>query len=201
MVLLATNCIPVVVNHLLMAFYAVRTPHNCRVPDDFIGNKSSLLPPGESKFGFAQCEMYVDSDNHSLGTTPCIHGYEFHFQDDKEWNIVAEVGCLFEFCGKSNHINSAPMFYYNAEYCSKVYRTLPYKKMSKFRSLRKLRERKLRLRQKKKKRPAPRRARCGGEISPQPLGFALQFFTSVPNFLVRNYSGDWCATAPSSPPW
>jgi len=31
MVLLAANCIPVVVNHLLMAFYAVRTPHNCRV--------------------------------------------------------------------------------------------------------------------------------------------------------------------------
>ena len=91
MVLLATNCIPVVVNHLLMAFYAVRTPHNCRVPDDFIGNKSSLLPPGESKFGFAQCEMYVDADNHSLGTTACIHGYEFHFEDDKEWNIVAEV--------------------------------------------------------------------------------------------------------------
>lgn len=31
MILLATNCIPVVVNHLLMAFYAVKTPHNCRV--------------------------------------------------------------------------------------------------------------------------------------------------------------------------
>ena len=91
MVLLATNCIPVVVNHLLMAFYAVRTPHNCRVPDDFIGNKSSLLPPGDSKLGFAPCEMYVDADNHSLGTTACIHGYEFHFEDDKEWNIVAEV--------------------------------------------------------------------------------------------------------------
>ena len=31
MILLASNCIPVVVNHLLMAFYAVSTPHNCRV--------------------------------------------------------------------------------------------------------------------------------------------------------------------------
>ena len=31
MVLLASNCIPVVVNHLLMAFYAVPAPHNCRV--------------------------------------------------------------------------------------------------------------------------------------------------------------------------
>ena len=31
MVLLAANCIPVVVNHLLMTFYAVKTPHNCRV--------------------------------------------------------------------------------------------------------------------------------------------------------------------------
>ena len=94
MVLLATNCIPVVVNHLLMAFYAVHTPHNCRVPDDFIGNKSSLLPPGNSATGYAQCEMYLDADNHSLGTTACIHGYEFHFQDDREWNIVAEVRCL-----------------------------------------------------------------------------------------------------------
>ena len=31
MVLLAANCIPVVVNHLLMAFYAVKTPFNCKV--------------------------------------------------------------------------------------------------------------------------------------------------------------------------
>ena len=31
MILLASNCIPVVVNHLLMAFYAVPAPHNCRV--------------------------------------------------------------------------------------------------------------------------------------------------------------------------
>eukprot|EP00094_Tigriopus_californicus_P007820 TCALIF_07531-PA protein Name:"Protein of unknown function" AED:0.73 eAED:0.75 QI:0/0/0/1/0/0.5/2/0/80 len=30
MILLASNCIPVVVNHLLMAFYAVSTSHNCR---------------------------------------------------------------------------------------------------------------------------------------------------------------------------
>ena len=31
MLLLASNCIPVVVNHLLMAFYAVKTPHHCKV--------------------------------------------------------------------------------------------------------------------------------------------------------------------------
>jgi hypothetical protein len=91
----ATNCIPVVVNHLLMAFYAVKTPHNCRVPDDFIGNKSFLLPhaPDDGSGGgikYEQCEMYVDSDDHSAGTKPCVHGYEFHFQD-KEWNIIAEV--------------------------------------------------------------------------------------------------------------
>ena len=31
MFLLSANSIPIVVNHLLMAFYAVSTPHNCRV--------------------------------------------------------------------------------------------------------------------------------------------------------------------------
>ena len=33
MILMAANCIPVVVNHLLMAFYVPfkRTSHNCRV--------------------------------------------------------------------------------------------------------------------------------------------------------------------------
>ncbi len=31
MFLLASNCIPVVVNHLLMAFYGFTVPHNCRV--------------------------------------------------------------------------------------------------------------------------------------------------------------------------
>ena len=94
MILLATNCIPVVFNHLLMAFYTMYTPHNCRVPNDFIGNMSSLLPPQDSETGYAQCEMYLEADNHGLGTTPCIHGYAFHFQDDREWNIVAEVRCL-----------------------------------------------------------------------------------------------------------
>jgi hypothetical protein len=31
MLLLASNTIPVVLNHLLMAFYAVNTPHHCKV--------------------------------------------------------------------------------------------------------------------------------------------------------------------------
>ena len=31
MFLLSTNSIPLVMNHLLMAFYAASTPHNCRV--------------------------------------------------------------------------------------------------------------------------------------------------------------------------
>ncbi len=47
MFLLASNCIPVVVNHLLMAFYAVTAPHNCRVPEEFALNKSVLLPTKE----------------------------------------------------------------------------------------------------------------------------------------------------------
>ena len=51
MILLSTNLIPVVVNHLLMAFYAVSAPHNCRVrktshawimakPISFLGRES-----------------------------------------------------------------------------------------------------------------------------------------------------------------
>ena len=35
MFLLSANSIPIVVNHLLMAFYAVSTPHNCRVSKIF----------------------------------------------------------------------------------------------------------------------------------------------------------------------
>ncbi len=99
MFLLATNCIPVVVNHLLMAFYTVKTPHHCRVPDDFIGNKSLLLPHSDNPAAnggilFEQCEMFEDAEDHSRGTQPCVHGYEFHFQD-KEWNIVAEVSSIY----------------------------------------------------------------------------------------------------------
>ena len=35
MVLLATNYIPVVVNHLLMAFYSARVPFTCQVSDNW----------------------------------------------------------------------------------------------------------------------------------------------------------------------
>ena len=39
MLLLATNYIPVVVNHLLMAFYTSKVSFNCRVGDDGVARK------------------------------------------------------------------------------------------------------------------------------------------------------------------
>lgn len=138
MILLATNCIPVVVNHLLMAFYAVQTPHNCRVrrdseqqkygynigwgthtfvsrsllvneaslanfrpkqiPKELIGtrNKSHFFPLNDNGDGLSQCLMFKDFDNHTLGTQPCLDGYEFAMENTKEWNVVAEWGLVCE---------------------------------------------------------------------------------------------------------
>ena len=39
---------------------------------------------------YATCEMYKNPQNHSLGTQPCVDGYEFHM-DNNEWNIISEV--------------------------------------------------------------------------------------------------------------
>ena len=52
---------------------------------------------GEDPIVYEECEMYLHGDNHSLGRQPCIHGYEFHFEEDKEWNVIAEVStCAFK---------------------------------------------------------------------------------------------------------
>ena len=107
MILLATNCIPVVVNHLLMAFYAVKTPHNCRISSELSNehfyNQSRYLPvknadakPG-GKVEYADCEMYVDVENVADNDTQsCVHGYEFHFSSANEWNVISEWGLVCE---------------------------------------------------------------------------------------------------------
>ncbi|TRY70254.1 hypothetical protein TCAL_07532 [Tigriopus californicus] len=104
MILLASNCIPVVVNHLLMAFYAVSTSHNCRVPPDFVGDRSLVLPPPSSEDDirhgqlYSKCHMYTLANSSSNvlqpDTQPCLYGYEFHFDTPKEWNIIAEWGLV-----------------------------------------------------------------------------------------------------------
>ena len=74
-----------------------------QVPDD--ANKSLWLPKTDngsmyssavkkeetsSSTTYATCEMYKNPQNHSLGTQPCVDGYEFHM-DNNEWNIISEV--------------------------------------------------------------------------------------------------------------
>ncbi|CAB4058673.1 SLC22A7 [Lepeophtheirus salmonis] len=98
LILLATNYIPVAVNHLLMAFYAVSTQHHCRPlgKQEFnynnitIQNVVPIAPPPPPN---SQCEMWIDPGNTSKGTQSCINGYEFEF-DNNEWTIVAEWGLV-----------------------------------------------------------------------------------------------------------
>jgi len=107
MILMAANCIPVVVNHLLMAFYVPfkhTSNHNCRVPEK--ADKSLWLPPQDNSSSpanstnYAQCQMYKDPNDHSLGTQACVDGYEFHMEGN-EWNVISEWGlvCDREFVG------------------------------------------------------------------------------------------------------
>ena len=78
-------------------------PFFFQVPDD--ANKSLWLPKTDngsmyssavkkeetsSSTTYATCEMYKNPQNHSLGTQPCVDGYEFHM-DNNEWNIISEV--------------------------------------------------------------------------------------------------------------
>ena len=82
--------------------------HFFQVPDD--ANKSLWLPKTDNgsmystavkklqtsgSSTYATCEMYKDPKNHSLGTQPCVDGYEFHM-DSNEWNVISEVkiACL-----------------------------------------------------------------------------------------------------------
>ena len=44
MLLLATNYIPVVVNHLLMAFYSARVPFTCQVRVNYRVSQSYINP-------------------------------------------------------------------------------------------------------------------------------------------------------------
>merc|ERR1719361_552162 len=66
MFLLSANSIPIVVNHLLMAFYAVSTPHNCRPPDN---STRSLWLPLEEITSFTKSDNILEignGTNHSL---------------------------------------------------------------------------------------------------------------------------------------
>lgn len=62
MLLLAANCIPVVVNHLLMAFYAVETPHNCRVisPNLFKASSRELEVAGKINDCCGVWQIYME---------------------------------------------------------------------------------------------------------------------------------------------
>lgn len=59
-------------------------------------DKSLWLPVKDGSNGsYAQCQMYKDPNNHSLGTQACIDGYEFHMEDN-EWNVISEVVSLMD---------------------------------------------------------------------------------------------------------
>jgi len=88
MVLLATNYIPVVTNHLLMALYTARVPFNCKIPEGI--DKPLLIPYSNATQEWSSCEVFTDPSNHSQGSEPCPEGYEFHFYEDQEWTLTAE---------------------------------------------------------------------------------------------------------------
>lgn len=90
MLLLSTNYIPVVINHILMAFYSASAPHTCKVPDN--ANKELYIPLVNSSDSTSldSCSIYLDPGDHSKGTTPCQDGYEFEFGFPNEWTILAE---------------------------------------------------------------------------------------------------------------
>ena len=59
-------------------------------------DKSLWLPPRHQSGSsvnsttYAQCQMYKDPYDHSLGTEACVEGYEFHMEGN-EWNVISEV--------------------------------------------------------------------------------------------------------------
>ena len=64
-----------------------------------LGNHSLLPPvttlnPVDSNPQYSKCHMYIDGQNHSIGQQSCINGYEFHFDQSNEWNIIAEWGLV-----------------------------------------------------------------------------------------------------------
>ncbi len=38
--------------------------------------------------------MFSNSSSSSSETTACVHGYEFHFEGEGEWNVVSEWGLV-----------------------------------------------------------------------------------------------------------
>ena len=54
---------------------------------------STVQPLGTTP-QFSKCHMYVDGQNHSMGQQSCVNGYEFHFDQGNEWNIIAEWGLV-----------------------------------------------------------------------------------------------------------
>ena len=60
-------------------------------------NSSSTIqakPTSNTTPQYSKCHMYIDGSNHSMGQQSCINGYEFHFENSNEWNIVAEWGLV-----------------------------------------------------------------------------------------------------------
>jgi hypothetical protein len=96
---LAGELLPTISNQCTLSEFFLKVPVDA--------DKSLWLPPfsSSSEAGngnlsttasrlrlpqYAQCEMYKDPTNHSLGTQACVDGYEFHM-DGNEWNVISEV--------------------------------------------------------------------------------------------------------------
>lgn len=99
----------VVVLHYLISvtyYYSITfvtsTPqHNCKLPSNWTWPKNQSIPYEVTEGGlkYAQCEMYVDPENHSLGLRPCEFGYEFADSDTRstivtEWELVCDNSYL-----------------------------------------------------------------------------------------------------------
>lgn len=92
LLLLATNCIPAVINHLL-AMVVEDTDHHCKVPSS---GPPSLFIPQATNSSLDSCKMYLNPTSPSQGYRPCVEGHTWLFSSHDKWSIVAEWSLVCE---------------------------------------------------------------------------------------------------------
>lgn len=96
-ILLCCNVFPVSLNYMAMSFYGANTKYSCKLPNDWKWDRNVSIPKSDGKY--ESCLMYKNPDNTSLGTTPCLYGYEYHLEDyewtiSSEWDLTCDVAYL-----------------------------------------------------------------------------------------------------------
>ncbi|XP_054717248.1 organic cation/carnitine transporter 2-like [Uloborus diversus] len=103
--------LPITFSDHLLTLYAWAPPHRCRLPPQ---NETLTVPtlsrPIVERNGrkmFSSCLMYLDPNDHSVGTQSCSHGWEF-LHSEEEWTLVTEWNLV---CEREYLINLLPYVY------------------------------------------------------------------------------------------